>query len=165
MLKLCGALLLLCVPVVLALGRYWAYRRRMDTIAALLQMLSFAADHICSQLLPFSALAEVQAEQGPERLRQFWQRLMQEMQSGGDPDPVWQRELQRIVPQEEFRILQYYPALLRSYDADQVAREITQLRAALEACEREVRGRFRRDFKARTGVQVAAAALLLILLI
>ena len=99
-------------------------------------------------------------------LRSFWQRLCHAMEErDAEPARLWRQELERVgLPEEAQRILEPFPAALRSYDTEQVLHALERMAVSLEEYRHRAAGAFRRDFKTHTGLQASAALLLLILL-
>ena len=81
-------------------------------------------------------------------------------------DILWRRGLEELdLAVQEQQLLEAWPRVLRSYDTEQVTRELLRMGAELEGRRRALERRFRRNFKAQTGMQISAALLLLILLV
>ena len=167
MLKLCGAALILCAPALFALFRYGNYLRQDRLLAAFLDTLTLSSERIRSDLTALPALAAYLEQNGSPGLRLFWKKLRQGLErEDAELENLWRCGLAELdLRIQDLQVLEAYPRVLRSYDTEQVCRELLRMNAELEVRRREMRQRFRRDFKAQTGVQVSAALLLLILLL
>ena len=166
MLKGIGALLIVLAPVLFSVSAYRAQFLNDRVLAAFTETLEFCAAQICVQRRALPELSQSMAQKGPVVLRSFWHAIDSSLQKKPqDFDQVWQRELRRTtLPPEAYPILDAYPNVLRGYDTHQVAQALRRMQSELGACRREKQRIFRRNFKTRTGLQVSAALLLLILL-
>lgn len=167
MLKLCGAALILCAPVLFALSRYGNYVRQDRLLAAFSDTLILSSERIRSDLTPLPALAAYLEQCGPPGLRLLWKQLRRGLeQEGAELEELWHLCLIKSgLCMQDLEVLKAVPRVLRSYDTEQVSRELLRMRAELEEHRRELHKQFRRNFKAQTGLQVSAALLLLILLL
>lgn len=166
MLKLTGAALILLAPLFCAAAVYLRQRRTDRTLAAFLELLSFSAGEISSELLTLPELARRLEEEGAAELRPFWQKLRAELVQKRRPfEEIWHSALRgECLSPAAVQILEKYPGAVRSYDTEQIRRDLRQLQQALEEERSALRRSFRRDFKIRTGLQLSAAFLLMILL-
>ena len=166
MLKLWGAALIVLSPVLLALSRWGQHWREDRLLEAFLEALDGCMGSIRCEHAALSVLSAHMALQGPMLLRSFWQRLCHAMEErDAEPARLWRQELERVgLPEEAQRILEPFPAALRSYDTEQVLHALERMAVSLEEYRHRAAGAFRRDFKTHTGLQASAALLLLILL-
>ena len=166
MLKLMGCVLLLTAPLLLAVSHYCAYRRGEQLLASFADMLALCAGEIRTERMSLPSLAAMLAREGPPPLWDFWSGIETHLMRREDSfETIWGRALRDLgLPGAAVPVLEPFPALLRGYDVEQLAAGLGRMQNRLEEYRAEAQRRFRRDFKARTGVQFSCAALLLILL-
>ena len=163
--RLVGAGFILAAPILLTLAVCCGYRRNQRITEAFERAIENGAEQISAALLPVPKLiATIGMEQGV--LADFWQEISCGIgKEDSDFCEVWTTALQNLeLPGTEQEILLRFPVVLRSYDAEQIVRELQRITAELHTCRRRREMTFQRDFKARTGVRFSAALLLLILL-
>ncbi len=166
MLRLWGAGLILAAPICFSLSRWMARQQQDKLLAAYIQTLELCAGQILCDLTPLPELAVLLARQGPEALRGFWQTLREGLsQTDYSAESLWRAALAGTSLSAAAReILAPVPQALRSYDTDQIVRELGRIRMELTQYRARMSETFRRDFRLHAGVQVSAALLLLILL-
>ena len=166
MLKLWGAGLIVLSPVLLALSRWAKHWQEDRLLEAFLEALDGCMGSIRCEHTALPVLSAHMAQQGPVLLRSFWRQLCHAMEErDAEPVRLWRQELDYVgLPEAAQRILEPFPAALRSYDTEQVLYALERMAVALEEYRNKEAGSFRRDFKTHTGLQASAALLLLILL-
>ncbi len=167
MLKVCGALMILTAPALLAWARYRRYIQQDRLLKDFQEALTLSAERIRADSAALPVLAAYLEQWGPARLQPFWRRLRRGVQNGDvDLDILWRQGLADLdLAAREQQLLEAWPRVLRSYDIDQVARELLRMGSELEVRRRALERQFQRNFKAQTGIQISAALLLLILLV
>ena len=166
MLKLAGASLILLSPIFYAVSAYLKYFRTDRKLGAFIDLLTFSAGEIQSELVALPDLAQRMEQEGPKELRLFWHKIYSDLSSKKYPfAEIWRQALRAegLYPGVE-KILDKYPGVIRSYNTEQIHRDLMYLTKELEEERIALRQLFRRDFKMRTGVQISAAFLLMILL-
>ena len=159
--------MILMAPALLAWARYRHYIRQDRLLEDFQEALTLSAERIRADLAALPALAAYLEQWGPAGLQPFWKGLRRGMQDKDmELDIPWRRGLEELdLAVQEQQLLEAWPRVLRSYDTEQVARELLRMGAELEGHRRALERRFRRNFKAQTGMQISAALLLLILLV
>ena len=166
MLKLTGAALILLAPVWFAASAYGKHFRRDRKLTAFLDLLTLSAGAIQSELVALPDLARRLAREGPLELRPFWNKICAALSSQQQPfEVIWRQTLrEEQLGAAIEKILDKYPAVIRSYNAEQINRDLMYIQKELEEERLMLRRLFRRDFKMHTGIQLSAAFLLMILL-
>lgn len=166
MLKLMGAVLILLAPVWFALSAYGRYVRRDRKLTAFLDLLSLSAGAIQSELMALPDLAQRLAREGPQELRPFWKKICMALSVKKQPfEEIWRQTLrEEHLGSSIETILDKYPGIIRSYNTEQINRDLMYIQKELEEERLTLRRLFRRDFKMHTGIQLSAAFLLMILL-
>ena len=161
-----GAGLIVLSPVLLALSRWAKHWQEDRLLEAFLEALDGCMGSIRCEHTALPVLSAHMAQQGPVLLRSFWRQLCHAMEErDAEPVRLWRQELDHVgLPEAAQRILEPFPAALRSYDTEQVLHALERMAVALEEYRNKEAGSFRRDFKTHTGLQASAALLLLILL-
>ena len=171
MLKLCGAILVICATGAMGIRGVAALRARVSALEALCFSLQLMESEICSRLTPMREVLDMLSRQSPPRARGLYRRALENMNAIGQCSfhTIWKnavaqsREL--CLRPEEARVLSELGTCLGRYDVTQQAEAISRVRDRMETFLRRAGEERDRDWKLHAFFGLASGAFAVIILL
>ena len=171
MIKVMGALLIICGTATWGMSSIARMKNRVVTLNALIASLDIMRDEICINLTPLPKVMEIMGKTAPRPVNQFYKKVSlktEDISQHGFYE-IWIQALNEsgkmILGEEEREVLMRLGAGLGKYDCDSQGRVIMTAKRSLERIERKAEKEKSANSKLHAFFGVAAGMMAVVVLI